>query len=220
MELIKDNVYRERKSSGKYGYYEKRICLVCNKEFYCNKYEPTSECSAECKGGQRVRPIGTKLSDNSKDKIRLSRTGKIQDNDTKKKISNGVKQAYENGIYDINQIKGINHCLFKHGYSLYSEYRKLRGLCSRCYNENNKNYKYYGGRGIKVSDIWLNDFTKFLEFLQRNGFKKGMTLHRIDPNGPYSPDNVVILDPSTHSRLHSIMRSYRKEKQRLIYPAV
>lgn len=46
----------------------------------------------------------------------------------------------------------------RHSNILYSTYR---GIKNRCYNSNEKAYKDYGGRGIKMSDEWLNDFNVF-----------------------------------------------------------
>ena len=61
----------------------------------------------------------------------------------------------------------------------------------RCYNRNNKAYKWYGGRGIKVCDEWLgeNGFQNFYEWAINNGYKEGLTLDRIDANGDYEPSN-------------------------------
>lgn len=222
MEHVKDNIFRQRKPNGKFRYYVELQCS-CGQYYFTDKYNQIVCCS-DCRNKMVIagRPLGHKLSGMSKEKISKSRTGKHHNSEVRKQISNSVKQAFKDGIYDINQIKGINHQWYKcgkdhpnykHGHSSLnsSEYRKFRGICQRCYNENNKVYRYYGAKGIKVCDLWLNDFTKFLEFLQRNGFSKGKHLHRIDPNGDYGPDNVIILDHSTHSRLHGIMRAYRRE---------
>ncbi len=65
-------------------------------------------------------------------------------------------------------------------------YTKWLGMFSRCYNKNGKNYRYYGGRGIKVCERWHN----FQNFLADMGHPpEGMSLDRINPNGNYSPKN-------------------------------
>jgi len=56
----------------------------------------------------------------------------------------------------------------------------------RCENPNNKDYNYYGGRGIKVCKRWM-DFANFLEDMGEK--PKGLTLDRIDNNGNYEPGN-------------------------------
>ena len=42
------------------------------------------------------------------------------------------------------------------------------GMRLRCYNENNVNYKYYGGKGVTICDEWLLSFEKFF----RLGYKQ------------------------------------------------
>lgn len=57
---------------------------------------------------------------------------------------------------------------------------------NRCEREANHNYKYYGGRGIKVCDRWQN-LGNFIEDMGER--PEGATLDRIDNDGNYSPDN-------------------------------
>jgi hypothetical protein len=56
----------------------------------------------------------------------------------------------------------------------------------RCKNITNKDYSYYGGRGITICDQWM-DFENFLEDM--GCCPPGFTLERIDNNGNYEPDN-------------------------------
>lgn len=65
-------------------------------------------------------------------------------------------------------------------------YASWRGMITRCYNENSRDYKDYGGRGISVAPEWR----KFSGFLSSMGARpKGMTIERIDVNGDYEPGN-------------------------------
>jgi hypothetical protein len=78
-----------------------------------------------------------------------------------------------------------------HGLS--KKYRKLYnvwcGIKRRCYNKNQKSFKDYGARGIKMCDVWKNDFSKFCEWALKNGYKEGLEIDRIDNDGNYEPNN-------------------------------
>ena len=59
-------------------------------------------------------------------------------------------------------------------------------MIQRCTNLNNKDYKHYGGRGIKVCKTWM----KFEMFFQDMGEKpKELSLDRVDNNGDYCKEN-------------------------------
>ncbi|SRR3990167_3855569 len=60
-------------------------------------------------------------------------------------------------------------------------------LKQRCNNKNKKQYADYGGRGIKYPMKW-NNFKGFKEDMQ-NGYKKGLTIERIDNSKSYSKEN-------------------------------
>jgi len=60
---------------------------------------------------------------------------------------------------------------------------------SRCYYENNTEYKNYGGRGIAICDEWKNDYNNFKIWALENGYKETLTIDRIDVNGNYEPSN-------------------------------
>lgn len=66
-------------------------------------------------------------------------------------------------------------------------YRKMR---ERCYSVACKDYKNYGGRGIRVCDRWLNSFDSFLTDMGLRP-SSGHTLERLDVHGDYGPDNCV-----------------------------
>ena len=76
---------------------------------------------------------------------------------------------------------------FKHGMSKHPIYTAWAGAKDRCYNKNDQDYKYYGGRGIKVSPAWLNFWTFWEDVAAK--WRPGMTLDRIDTNGWYEKEN-------------------------------
>ena len=58
----------------------------------------------------------------------------------------------------------------------------------RCQNPNDYNFKYYGGRGIKVCDEW-NDYVNFSNWVKSSNYQENLTIERIDVNGNYCPEN-------------------------------
>lgn len=77
----------------------------------------------------------------------------------------------------------------KHGYSKgFQPYNVWMGMKHRCYNPKFKQFKDYGGRGISVSDEWRGDFLVFWKDMKK-GYKKGLTIDRIDVNGNYCKQN-------------------------------
>jgi hypothetical protein len=74
----------------------------------------------------------------------------------------------------------------KHGYYGTTIYRVWIRMRQRCNNPNDRNYRWYGARGITVCERW-SDFGSFIADM---GVRpKGMTLERIDNNKGYNPDN-------------------------------
>lgn len=78
---------------------------------------------------------------------------------------------------------------------------KFRGMINRCYNKNNKDYKWYGGKGIKICDEWLEDVNKFYIFCLENitNINK-MSIDRIDSSKGYSPDNCRFVSVDFNTR--------------------
>lgn len=70
-----------------------------------------------------------------------------------------------------------------------SLYRVFANMKIRCYNKNSKSFKNYGGRGIKICDEWLAGFENFYNWALQNGYKKGLTIERINNDGDYAPSN-------------------------------
>lgn len=58
----------------------------------------------------------------------------------------------------------------------------------RCLNKNRHDFKYYGGRGIKICDRWLESFSNFVDDMLPS-YSPGLTLDRIEVNGDYAPEN-------------------------------
>lgn len=59
----------------------------------------------------------------------------------------------------------------------------------RCGNPNNSGYQWYGAKGVKVCEEWKNSFESFYSWAMANGYKKGLSIDRINPFGNYEPSN-------------------------------
>ena len=85
-------------------------------------------------------------------------------------------------------IKQTSHGL--HGTPVY---RLWGDVVKRCESKNSHNFKYYGGRGIKICDEWRNSPKSFCEWALNNGYEKGKEIDRIDVNGDYTPANCQFI---------------------------
>jgi hypothetical protein len=78
-----------------------------------------------------------------------------------------------------------------HGLSKSREYSIWNDIMRRCYDPSRKNYKDYGGRGIKVS----NDWKSFIIFYNDVApIPAGLSIGRIDNNKGYSKENCRLED--------------------------
>lgn len=73
-----------------------------------------------------------------------------------------------------------------HGHAAHPLYRTWINMRTRCTNPQHVAYDRYGGRGITIDPRW-DDFAAFAEDVGER--PAGMTLDRIDNDGPYAPWN-------------------------------
>lgn len=89
---------------------------------------------------------------------------------------------------------------------------RLYGIWSdmhtRCYNQNFRQYKDYGGRGVTVCPEWHKDnlqgYYNFREWAIQSGYSEDLTIDRIDNDKGYSPMNCQWTDRKTQSRNRSM----------------
>ena len=100
------------------------------------------------------------------------------------------------GCYNItSKIKRVEDCVTKE--KLYHVYY---GMKSRCYNSNSAKYQYYGGKGIKVCDEWLESYVNFKLWSIENGYEEGLTLDRLDGDDDYKPSNCRWVSMTVQNR--------------------
>lgn len=85
---------------------------------------------------------------------------------------------------------GCDHII--HGLSKTPTYHLWKRIKKRCLCKTNKKYKDYGGRGITIYELWINNPTMFIDYVSSlNGYmEKGLTLDRINNDGNYEPGNL------------------------------
>lgn len=90
-------------------------------------------------------------------------------------------------------------------------------LKDRCDNPSNKNWKNYGGRGIKYSSDWA-DYKNFYRDM-RPTWRKGLVLDRIDNDGAYSTENCrwVTITESNRNRRWTVLSTEKAAEIRKLY---
>lgn len=76
----------------------------------------------------------------------------------------------------------------KHGGSSTKLYKVWTSIKGRCLNKNSQGFRFYGERGISICPEWLS-FDVFRDWALSNGYKKGLSIERIDNNKGYFPEN-------------------------------
>lgn len=72
-----------------------------------------------------------------------------------------------------------------HGLSRRPVYAVWKTMLDRCRNPRNKDFRHYGGQGVRVCERWQS----FENFYADMGEPNGLTLDRVDCSGDYEPGN-------------------------------
>ena len=84
--------------------------------------------------------------------------------------------------------RGKTNGSYRHGGAHTDLYNVWKSMRQRCMNNMSHDYRWYGGNGISICDEW-QDYNVFKEWSESSGYRKGLTIDRIDRTGNYSPDN-------------------------------
>lgn len=98
----------------------------------------------------------------------------------------------------------------------YPEYDIWLGMKGRVHNPNNKRFKFYGGRGITICQQWLDSFENFYRDMGQRPHPK-LTLHRVNNNGNYCPENCVWATKKVQNRekTNTHWQTYQGERKSL-----
>lgn len=79
----------------------------------------------------------------------------------------------------------------RHGQTHTRIHRQWCAIKQRCTNPNFKQWKDYGGRGIKVCDEWngKHGFDNYYRWAITHGYSDDLEIDRIDNDGNYEPSN-------------------------------
>jgi hypothetical protein len=92
------------------------------------------------------------------------------------------------------------------------EYQTWKSMLLRCKNSSRPDFKYYGGRGIKICKRWLQYENFLADMGRRPG--KGYSIERINNEGNYTPSNCKW---ATHvEQMNNTRRTRRAEIMRLL----
>lgn len=91
-----------------------------------------------------------------------------------------------------------------------SEYSSWSKMKQRCTNPRDKDFKYYGARGISICNEWENSFQKFFEDMGKKP-SNAHSIDRIDCNGNYEKQNCRWATPLEQSRNRRHTKYFSKQ---------
>ena len=129
-------------------------------------------------------------------------------------ISGNTKSC---GCYSADMLRNRK----RHGLNKHPLAYVLQAMKQRCYNQTHPEYHLYGARGISICNEWkdsLNGVENFVNWALANGYKRGLSIDRIDVNGDYFPQNCrwATAEEQTLNRRNTVVVKYNGEEKPLI----
>lgn len=90
-----------------------------------------------------------------------------------------------------------------------------RALKDRCLNSHNKDYEYYGGRGITLCDEWKNRYVCFRNWAMSHGYQPGLVIDRENNDLGYFPENcrfVTVIESHNNMSSNHILTAFHESK--------
>jgi hypothetical protein len=191
-----------------------KICKECKKEFNIRGVKRASVaifCSLKCYNNNKRYVIKEGVKNNMLTSIKEAdsevqycrgKEGSIRKIVCRCDCGNIITTRLINFLHGITKSCGcltikqseINIGAKTHGLSRHPLYVVWSNMIDRCKNPKCAAYKNYGGRGVKVCDEWVNDFTEFYNWSINNGWKKGLQLDKDKLGGfLYSPNTCCFI---------------------------
>lgn len=101
---------------------------------------------------------------------------------------NSTDESYKKAIQDVLSIVDR---MMRLNAGRTTEYVTWVNIKQRCLNPKYKEYKYFGGRGIKMQESWINSFMQFIIDVGEKPVSDGKkyALNRVDSDGNYCKEN-------------------------------
>jgi hypothetical protein len=88
----------------------------------------------------------------------------------------------------------------RHGCRYHPLYAVWLSMIQRCHNPRDRAYSQYGARGVSMCAEWRDDPAAFIRWALAHGWRKRLTLDRIDNEGPYTPGNCRFVSYTVNGR--------------------
>lgn len=97
------------------------------------------------------------------------------------------------------KIKSCGCARSPHGFSKHPAYTHYKNMIARVHHPDPIRHKQYIAYNIGICKEWEGHPENFCKWADENGFKKGLTLDRIDGYSDYSPENCRWVTPEVQA---------------------